>query len=215
MFNDWTRAIPHLKLATGSYCHFCEMKVTNALAIEHIKPQTHFPRLQNQWENFLLICNYCNSEKLAMIPKNYRTDYFWPHLNNTLLAFDFNFTANVIPNTKLTNPVDIDRANRLIALYGLDKRTSSDGSPDPRWVERAKALYLAINRKSEYLSGRATLDAIVDFAVATGFFSVWLKIFDNIPVVRAALINCPDFKIPINECFDAALMPMRNSENDL
>lgn len=44
VLNDWTKAIPFLKQRTGDYCHICEMKVTNMLAIEHIKPQIHFPK---------------------------------------------------------------------------------------------------------------------------------------------------------------------------
>ncbi len=90
VLNDYKKAIPFLKERTGEYCHFCEMNHPT-LAIEHIKPKEHFPRLINHWDNFLLICTYCNSRKIDRIPLSpYRQKYFWSHINNTLLTFKRN-----------------------------------------------------------------------------------------------------------------------------
>jgi len=212
VFNDWTRAIPHLRGRTGRFCHLCEMKVTNAIAIEHIKPKEHFPRLQAHWDNFLLICNQCNSHKLATIPISpYKKKYYWPHLNNTIKAFDFKITGEIIPNTTyLTTQPQIDRANATIDLYGLDKTVTAQGNSDDRLLERLEAYKQAIDRLIEYtgVPQLATVPAIVANAKNTGFFSVWLKVFDSVPVVKAALIDCPDFHLASTNCFNAAYQPI-------
>lgn len=217
VFTDWKRAIPHLKGRTGKYCHFCEMKVTNAIAIEHIKPQEHFPKLVSHWDNFLLICNHCNSHKGATIPRSsYRKRYFWPHLNNTLMAFDFKISGEIIPNTAyLKNQPQIDRANSTIKLYGLDKTVTAQGNSDDRLLERMEAYKQAIDRLLEYADGDATINAIVDSAKNTGFFSVWLKVFDGEPAVRTALINCPQFHLATTNCFDAALQLQQRTPTDI
>lgn len=210
VFNDWTRAIPHLRGRTGRFCHLCEMKVTNAIAVEHIKPKEHFPRLQAHWDNFLLICNHCNSHKLATIPVSpYKKKYYWPHLNNTIMAFDFKITGEIIPNTTyLTTQPQIDRVNATIDLYGLDKTVTAQGNSDDRLKDRLEAYKQAIDRYIEYSNGQATVAAIVDNAKNTGFFSVWLKVFDTVAVVKAALIDCPDFHLASTNCFNAAYQPI-------
>jgi hypothetical protein len=218
VFNQWQRAIPHLELRTGKFCHLCEMKVTNALAIEHIKPREHFPKLIAHWDNFLLICNYCNSHKLTNIPlAPYRKKYYWPHLNNTLKTFDFTVAGIITYNaTHLTTPPEIGRANNTIALYGLDKTTTSNGDSDSRLIERLEAYFFAIQRLNEYTTGvNNSIDAIVDLAKTKGFFSVWLKVFDGVPAVRTALINCPDFHLATTNCFDATLQLQNRTAIDI
>lgn len=216
VFNDWTRAIPHLVGRTGRFCHLCEMKVTNAIAIEHIKPQTHFPKLQSHWSNFLLICNHCNSHKLARIPLSpYKKIYYWPHLNNTLMAFDFRSTGEIIPNINYLNTKpQIDRANATINLYGLDKTVTAQGNSDDRLKDRLEAYKQAIDRLIEYTNGVATIPAIIDNAKNTGFFSVWLKVFSGALLVKTALIDCVDFHLAATNCFNAGyqLIP-RNPHN--
>ena len=216
VFNDWARAIPHLRLRTGDYCHLCEMRVTNAIAIEHIQPKEHFPALSNDWDNFLLICNYCNSEKLDEIPiPNYRDYYLWPHLNNTMLAFDLDLTTGLVtPRTGL-NPANRQRVLRLIELYGLNKRSNASGASDPRYLERVSALYLAVTRRVEYNNGQATPAAIVDLAKTKGFFTVWLKVFGDVPEIKEALINCREFKVPVAECFGPGFVLKNRTAADL
>lgn len=216
VFNDWTRAIPILKKRTGAYCHLCEMKITSGLAIEHIKPKEHFPHLKSHWSNFLLICNYCNSHKLATIPKNYIEMYFWPHLNNTLLVFDY---ERSLPHIKPFDTLSQDkkrRANNLIELYGLRKEITSDGSPDTRWIEKLKAYKMAIDRRIEYQKGiNKSIDSIVDLAVQSGFFSIWLKVFKDIPPIRISLIQREEFHILNTNCFDKSLQLQPRNVKDL
>lgn len=210
IFNDWSRAKIHLQTRTGSYCHFCEMRVNNCLAIEHIKSRDAYPRLSNCWTNFLLICTSCNSSKNN---KNvlYALSYYWPHLNNTLLAFYSPISGpdaqKVIPQPSLTAS-QTARAKSTIDLYELDKIVTSDGGSDNRYIERVKAAKMAIDRRIEYQNGLATINAIVDLATTTGFFSVWLDVFSNVTPVKQALLNAPEFKIDVNAWFDGNLDPI-------
>jgi 5-methylcytosine-specific restriction endonuclease McrA len=216
VFNDWTNAIPFLKQRTGSYCHLCEMRVSNAIAIEHIKPKVSFPKLQNHWDNFLLICSSCNSHKKARIPVSpYRKNYFWPHLNNTLLVFEY---ANVLPHFKpisTLNNIERDRAKNLVDLYGLNKEITASGDADTRWIEKQKAYKMAIDRRIEYETGiNKSIDSIIDLAIQSGFFSIWLKVFKDILPIRRALILCPEFHLANNNCFDNNLeLQSRNSDD--
>ncbi len=194
------------------------MRVTNALAIEHIQPKEHFPDLSNDWENFLLTCNYCNAHKSATIPiAPYISSYFWPHKNNTLKVIEYTLNGKVKPNLNhLQTDFDISRAQNLINLYGLNKEKTVNGDSDNRWLERAGAIVLAAKRRVEYDTNvNRSVDAIVDMAQTKGFFSIWLKVFNDIPEVRTALINCPDFHLNGTNCFNANLELQSRSETDL
>lgn len=211
VFNNWRRAKPYLVDRTGLYCHFCEMRVNNSLAVEHIKSRTDHPKLSNYWNNFLLICTSCNSSKNAkQVLSPYNQKYYWPHLNNTLLAFYSPLSGPdaqiVIPKSGLTANQK-SRAESTIALYELDKRSTSDGDSDNRYIERIRATKLAIDRLIEYQKGQTTINAIVAMATTTGFFSVWFDVFSNITPVKQALLQAPDFKIDVTAWFDDALNP--------
>lgn len=212
VFNNWGNAKPHLIRRTGIYCHFCEMRINNCMAIEHIKAKIDYPTLSNNWTNFLLTCTSCNSNKLAKrLDTPYRMQYYWPHLNNTLLAFVSPISGPdallVRPHFNL-NTSQSKRAQATIDLYQLKKKVDSSGESDIRYLERQIAAKKAIDRYIEYMDGKATIPAIVDMATSTGFFSVWLDVFDAIPPVKEALLLAPEFKIDVKSWFDANFNPI-------
>ncbi len=207
-FKNWKKAIQILKIRTGEYCHLCEMKVTNPIAIEHIKHKEAYPRLQGSWINFLLSCNYCNSRKGQNLLLNpYRRHYFWPHLHNTLLKFEYGLDGLTHPHRAL-NPQDQARAQRTIDLYKLDAANTSTGDVDQRHRLRLAALRIAIDRKIEFEKGICTVSAIVDSAVLSGFFAVWYTVFQHTIAVRDALIDSPAFCLAGTGCFNALHEPM-------
>ncbi|MBO0504497.1 HNH endonuclease [Aeromonas veronii] len=219
VFNDWKKAIPHLKQKTGEYCHFCEMAVNHQIAIEHIKSRDDYPKLKNNWANFLLGCSHCNSNKgTKRIISPYRKVYFWPHIHNTMLAFEVPLhgpdVGKVQPHKNLSNNTQLqNRAKRTISLYELDKTVKSDGSSDRRFILRMKAIQMATTRYTEYAQGKTTIQAIVDMAELSGFFTVWYTVFYNIPAVKNALKNAPCFHLN-NSWFDASLNPIPRTTND-
>jgi uncharacterized protein (TIGR02646 family) len=216
VFNDWTRAIPYLKSRTGKYCHLCEMKV-DPISIEHILPKSHFEDLASDWDNFLLICHYCNSHKSNEIPVlPYANNYYWPHLNNTLMAFFYPKNGEVIPNKEhLTVSHQVEKAENTIKLYGLNKKVTQQGNSDERLKNRLIAYKQAIDRFIEKSDGKATVRAIVDNAQNTGFFSVWLQVFNNCPDVKEALIQSPAFHLTAGNFFDENLRPIRRNRHDV
>jgi hypothetical protein len=114
------------------------------------------------------------------------------------------------------NPNTKKRANNLIQLYGLRKEVKSDGSADTRWIEKLKAYKMAIDRRLEYQSGvNQSVNAIVDLAVQSGFFSIWLKVFEDIALIRTALIQRKEFHLLTTDCFDNSLQLQPRTTNDL
>ncbi|MEY3443319.1 MAG: hypothetical protein RLZZ519_1600 [Bacteroidota bacterium] len=211
-FDDWTRAIPLLRERTGRYCHLCEMRVTNPISIDHIFFQDRYDRLRGNWCNFLLVCNYCNSRKgNAQVNSPYRKRYFWPHIHNTLLKFDYLPNGGVSPSEALSTPEDLSRAVRLIDLYKLSAEMTATGDLDERRLHRLQALRIAIDRRIELEKGLCTVEAIVDSAVLSGFFSIWFQVFRDRLEVRKALVESVDFHLQESLCFDEAFMPIERS----
>ena len=77
-FNGWGEAKPYLIDNTGLFCHFCEMKLDNTPAVEHVKPKAlkHSPNLQNHWANLMLICDYCNSSYVGNFSNRLKSNKF-------------------------------------------------------------------------------------------------------------------------------------------
>lgn len=195
-FQDWRRAIPFLKERTGDYCHLCERRVTNAMSIEHVLPQKHFPEQAQDWDNFLLICASCNGQKIDTLPEQPIGDhYYWPHLHNTAFAFEYSVDTFWFPKPNKHAKVDEKSAQRLIDLYNLGQLRKRIMVDDLRAVYRVSAIKKAIDRRLEYLEGKATVEAIVSMATATGFFSLWIDIFKDLPEVRKALLAAPEFHL--------------------
>jgi 5-methylcytosine-specific restriction endonuclease McrA len=49
--------------ALGRYCSYCEQKVSETIAVEHVAPKANYPMTSVCWANFLLCCRTCNSTK--------------------------------------------------------------------------------------------------------------------------------------------------------
>jgi hypothetical protein len=218
VFNDWTKAKKHLVKRTGDYCHFCEMRVNNALTVEHIEPRESSPHLSNHWFNFLLACHSCNSSKNKTPPlQDYRLRYYWPHLNNTLLAFHTPLTgpdAMVVHVRTSLLAVQKIKAQALIDLYGLDKLKTTTGDSDTRFTERLETIDMAIALLNDYTNNDTNVNSILMVAASRGFFSIWLEVFSSKPEVIIALLDSPKFKINKALFFDANFTPIpRNPLN--
>lgn len=58
-----------LELQLGRFCSFCETYYPSGLAVEHITPKAPYPMFYIAWDNFLLACPVCNSNKLSKPPR--------------------------------------------------------------------------------------------------------------------------------------------------
>lgn len=44
-------------------CYICERKLTTDFEIEHLKSQSNYPDLAQEWTNLFMACGYCNRKK--------------------------------------------------------------------------------------------------------------------------------------------------------
>jgi HNH endonuclease len=199
-FSDYTKAKPFLIERTGLYCHLCERNVQRSdLTIEHIQGQTLHPGKKGDWDNFLLSCRSCNSTKKEDVSSI--NNYFWPHIHYTLAIFESDLETGLVSYNMecITKDDYVNKAKGLIRIYGLDKTHNSDGTSHDSYIERLKAITIIkfklerIKKRGNQLEEEDISEICMD-AIRYGFFSVWLKVFENCPEVFSVLIKVPEFK---------------------
>lgn len=201
---DYKSFRKHLTSNLGYYCSYCERRIESNIGIEHIKPKTLHPNLELNWLNLLLACVNCNSTK-GHKPITIR-NYIWPHLDNSANAFIYSTGGmiNVAPQLSTDNR---KKAMDTIELVGLDKIPSSDININPeesdnRWKFRKEAW----DKAEEFSNDLKHVDTpiirklIVANAIATGYFSVWLSVFQSDIKMKRDLIYA--FSGIDNSCYD-------------
>ncbi len=201
-FKTYQDAKNYLIENIGEYCSYCERRINNALAVEHIQPKEHYPELELIWNNFLLSCINCNSIKgQKNIDLN---DYFWCDRDNTLRMFNYLSSSLIKINDQLTKEQQ-ERAKRTLELTGLDRKPGhSDYSvKDKRWKERENKWGIA-QKSYKNLQKNNTeqlRQAIVDIALESGFWSIWMTVFrDDKDMIKRFIEAFPG---TCSDCFDA------------
>lgn len=175
----------------GAYCSYCERYIPASLAVEHVKPKDLYPLEKLDWNNFLLACINCNSTKKdKQINLN---DYFWPHMDNTMIPFRYNSYGLISINSRISI-IQKTMAENTIMLVGLNKKPhSSDKIVSNRlWKQRKETWNKAKTHKKRLSMTRdriQMMDSIVDNAIDKGFFSVWIEVFKNDPIMIDKLIK--------------------------
>jgi uncharacterized protein (TIGR02646 family) len=184
----------------GEYCSYCETRLNASLAVEHLQPKVHHPSLELDWHNFLLACTNCNSTKGSQdIVLN---EYYWPDIHNTLMAFQYLESGQVVPHPALTKTQQ-DKAQKTIKLIGLDKTPDKPQASDRRWQNRKEVWEIAkMNLKRLESSSDKTnyAKAIVDMAKGYGFWSIWMVVFKDHNEVLQGLLT--EFIGTYQACFD-------------
>jgi len=206
-FNRYQDAKDDLIERLGEYCSYCERKLPASLAVEHVQPKSLHPELRLKWENFLLACVNCNSNKLA---KDIRLeDYLWPDTENTFLAFVYHEGGRISVNDKLD-----DRqkkcAQNILDLIGLQKspKRNDPKNKDMRWLHRLEAWDLAAESIVDLLANDTEVlrKYIVLLAKEKGFWSIWLTVFkDDSDMLRRFIKT---FRGTSEECFDKSGAPI-------
>ena len=169
-----------LRERLGDYCSYCERLIETNLAVEHVQPKERRPDLRNSWSNFLLSCVNCNSNKgqKCVVLR----DYFWPHQDNTLRAFEYIEAGLVQPHSDLGDRDQV-RARDTLALTGLDKFPGNPGrEPTPsdrRWSRRREIWQLANELRNDLTNQDTDFSRqlVVKNATARGMFSIWWTVF--------------------------------------
>jgi HNH endonuclease len=198
-------AYPDLEENIGRYCSYCEIFSTD-LEIEHVVSKYQDDTLKNSWSNFLLSCGRCNGGDNKSNKHVDIQGIYFPHLNNTLLIFEYKEGGFIAINSSAVNdPIQRNKAVNLMDLVGLDKY---EGNPkystilprDIRWKGRRIAWELAVRYLADYEAGERSAADIADFAAQRGFFSIWFTVFANQNEVKKVLID--RFKGTAENCFD-------------
>ena len=207
-YAEYGDAQPDLYERLGEYCSYCELRVGDCIHVEHVLPKAvpRYRHLEGQWLNFLLACPRCNSTKGHGGLD--RADYFWPDTDNTFRAFLYERggIVRVWPGLSVD---DQQITQRTLDLTGVDRRPGHlrFEHKDRRWMDRSNAwdkAVLALNNLHANNTPELR-DTIVDLARATGFWSVWMTVFQSENAVLARFISA--FPGTCTLCFDAAGSP--------
>jgi uncharacterized protein (TIGR02646 family) len=197
-FEPYTDAKPELISRLGGYCSYCERRIATNLAVEHIQPKKlpAYAHLEGRWDNFLLGCVNCNSTKSK---KDVQLDHILlPDRDNTFLAFRY-LADGTIETSAAAKAAGIEQqAEDTLGLTGLDKPISS--------VVDENGKQVAIDRVSQRLQAWGTAETAKDFidgspgnnavrgmatllAKESGFFSIWMTVFQDDADMRNRLID--------------------------
>jgi uncharacterized protein (TIGR02646 family) len=189
IYNPYGDAKDDLISALGSYCSYCERYGHyTALDVEHINNKNHYPEQEFNWSNFLLACKNCNS-----IKGNKEINLsLMPHIDNTFIIFKYLESGLIIINQELIDTLEITtNTQQLLDLIGLDRVPGHPrlSNKDKRWQERKKVWEIAVRYLDKYQSQECDIETIRDLALANGFWSIWMTIFEDYDDIKQELIS--------------------------
>lgn len=183
----------------GQYCSYCEgREKLPSLDVEHLAAKSKGGAL-TAWENFLLCCKICNSNKGT---KEIDAYYHWPHLNNTFYSFIYDETGRINVNTNMPE-LSQRKAWNLLDLTQLQRYPETDNRPsakDFRWRYRYEAWNKASLYRKLFEKGLITEDVVISYAKDIGQWSIWFTVFNGLDSIRRRLIS--DFPGTCASCFD-------------
>lgn len=190
VFTKYVDARDHLIARIGDYCCYCERHCDPH--VEHIEPQGKYPNRSLDWLNFLLACSYCNGIKTDTFAGT--SAYYFPDDANTAYLFIYDEANNeVCVNGAITNTAIVTTGQGTVDLVGLNRRLDSRNRPDRRWQKRLEAWRIAQRAHTRHCANppidAKDIESIRELALQTGFFSIWLTVFANVPAVCVDLIQ--------------------------
>lgn len=197
-YKNYHDALPDLVARLGSYCSYCERRVATQLAVEHVQPKglPQYAHLIGRWDNFLLACVNCNSTKKD---KNVVfSQVLLPDRDNTFVAFEYQDNGTVTASAQAMATGDDTIANDLLKLTGLDKAALNSADENGKQValdrvrQRMETLLNAQSARADIAENpdnNLLRNYVVKLAIETGFFSVWMTVFNEDVDMRLRLIN--------------------------
>lgn len=210
-FDPHGSAKPDLLHDLGEHCSYCERAgAPQDLHVEHIYPEHAHPSRKNDWDNFLIACNTCNTYKRHHLgdkrQRSLLTRYLWPHLDNTANAFHYKATGEVEIAPAISNKLrPIAELTREMSGLLLSPAKAASyqklGIAYDGASRRSQTWSMADRFRSQYLISPTSANAaiIADGASKIGYFSVWMEVFHDQPTMRQELIRA--FKADAS-CYD-------------
>lgn len=188
-------AKPYLEKRIGPYCSFCELPLQHVPEVEHKEARSTGGE-ELIWDNFLLSCKYCNTRKGIVVKKGDTEQYLWPDVDDTFHAFSYEKALPQINTEYLNKKADgsCQKALNLLKLIKLD-HCPTKKEKDQRFFARNEARNFALMSRNGWLSMETSSDkdtymeTIIMLAKASGFFSVWMAVFDDIEVIKMRLLD--------------------------
>ncbi|MBF0143218.1 MAG: HNH endonuclease [Magnetococcales bacterium] len=206
----YRKAMGDLLATLGPYCSYCERRLSSGAEVEHIEAKSQYPDKERTWNNFLISCKNCNSCKSQHLDLSV-DQWLIPDRDNTAYAFVYREDGHVIESGVA---VSIDLlAGKTLEVLGLNKKKNlSQNLPLQRRQTRIMARHYAEKWKNK--SQPDMVEMIIDLAVASDFFSIWMDEFQNVPEIRKGLLKA--FPGTERACFDpvttAPITPHPNTD---
>lgn len=139
--------------------------------------------------------------------------YLWPHLDNTFSAFTYHDDGRVDINPALRGDVHkfaiaIRKMAGILMSPAKAKKYADLGIAYDGASKRKEIWDSVLSSRKVYMANPTgdSVASIAKNAPKMGYFSIWMKVFEDRPEVRLALINA--FKAdPL--CFDANSSPVK------
>lgn len=224
VFTEYGDARRWLYDRLGHYCSYCNRRLESA-AVEHVRPKSHHPASETDWENFLLACVNCNSHKGSFDVN--LGDYFWPDRDNTMRAFAYHESGRVSVAPALVGTALECIASRTLALTGLDCVPKLDPggevptpNTDPKAAdlryERRRAVWaMALDARNDLLQNPSphTQRLVLTAVREAGYWPIWYVNLCDLPGMRDALIAAVPNTSEL--CFDATGAPIPRTGGQL
>jgi len=218
-YSSYEHAKPELLAALGEHCSYCERAgAPQDLHVEHIYPANAHPSRSTDWSNFLIACNTCNTYKRSYLgdgrQRSLLERYLWPHTDNTASAFRYKSTGEVeiaatVPSAlRAKAELTRDMAGLLLSPAKATNYSKLGVAYDGA-SRRSQAWSQASGFRVLFLQNATAANAVViaNGASSIGYFSIWMEVFHDQPLVRQELIRA--FKAD-QKCFvpaTTALVP--------
>lgn len=224
----------------GRYCSYCEIPLSpdSAVAIEHMLPKDFFPDETLDWENFLLSCTSCNSNKKWVMESKWKTEwqylpnlhnrisakiaarsqYYWADRDNTFRAIEYLDDGRTQVHSALTEPEEQLTASATIDLVKLGRINREDNprkNLDERYLKRLAVWNVAKESLQDLVKdpSETVKKYIVETAKGKGFFSVWMTVFKDDPDMLRLFIEA--FPGTCQDCFDCNCNPILRPNGNL
>lgn len=206
-FHRYQDAEACLEERIGAYCSYCEFPIQHVPEVEHREAKARGgDRLA--WSNLLLSCKYCNARKSDIVSAGEKERYIWPDEEDTFHCFSY---SGDIPKLNedylmMKGPAVRKRAENLYQMVKLENIPRSPQDKDRRYARRSYARRCAEQCRTAWEkvmnSGEREeyFNLMLELAKATGFFSVWMDVFQGDRIVRQGLIGA--FKGTRREYFE-------------
>lgn len=197
----------------GPMCSYCEVKMSQGLAIDHIMPKSRYSHKTLSWDNLLLACPSCNACKgdEDINEKNLH-EYLWPDRDNTFLATQYLDDGVVKANPEASED-DQKKITKLLRLVGLEPAPDSAQNVYGKWAERRMVWNKAQIVRAELREHDTPELRDIIVRMIEGHFSIWMTVFRDDEDMRLRILKHFEPWGTAMNCFDSKGTAVQRQSN--